>query len=339
MPKLGSLYRGTNWKPFLNYRVNGKWLEDLWADEKLSNDTYMDLSLQVRKGHASRKRDFEAVLAGEQGARTDQRVAAVNVALQQLKAPPRRFPEVTAWEDSFLKLDFRWKILVLCADSSSGKSNFAETLFDNPFLLTVEGSQHLDLKGFDYEKHDGLVLDNVNSWGQILQWRALLQARNAKSKGGQSATNVFSYTQYLYGVPVVATVDLDAPDAHLVDREHEERSKWLCRNCTIVRLPAGDTFYDKSKLPNVVVPNEFSLFAATLKRRRLAETGTEDTARAAAADPLGTPRRVARRTPSSPGRTPGLPLCWEREEEEGGQSEEDENPFGLPLGFDDDGDA
>jgi len=48
----------------------------------------------------------------------------------------------------------------------------------------------LDLKGFDYLRHDGLVLDNVNSVGQFQHWQAVLQARNAKSKGGQSATNV-----------------------------------------------------------------------------------------------------------------------------------------------------
>ena len=92
------------------------------------------------------------------------------------------------------------KNLVLCADSSSGKSNFAEGRFDSPYVLTVEGAEHLDLRGFDYEKNDGVVLDNVNSWKQLLGWRAVLQARNAKSKGGQSATNIHAYPQYLHGV-------------------------------------------------------------------------------------------------------------------------------------------
>ena len=57
------------------------------------------------------------------------------------------------------------------------------------------------------EEHDGIVLDNVNSWGQLLAWRAVLQARNTLSKGGQSATNIYSYAQYLYGVAIVATVE------------------------------------------------------------------------------------------------------------------------------------
>ena len=77
------------------------------------------------------------------------------------------------------------------------KSNFAESSFDSPYVLTVEEAEHLDLKGFSYEKNDGVVLDNVNSFQQLRKWRAVLQARNAKSKGGQNATNMYSYPQYL----------------------------------------------------------------------------------------------------------------------------------------------
>ena len=132
----------------------------------------------------------------------------------------------------------------------------------------MEEAVVLDLKGFDYLAHDGIVLDNVNTFAQLLQWRAILQGRNAKSKGGQSATNVFAYSQYLFGVPVVATLDLDAPDAHLIDPGHAEHSRWLVKNTVRVELPGGETFYDSSQLPVRKPPNRFSLFAETVKRRR-----------------------------------------------------------------------
>ena len=96
-------------------------------------------------------------------------------------------------------------------------------------------------------------------------------ARNAKSRGGQSATNVHSYVQYLYGVPVVATVDLDTPDSHLVDPQHPKRSKWLCKNCTFLRVAAGECFYDVTKVPQAKVENRHSRFAQTVKRRRAAK--------------------------------------------------------------------
>eukprot|EP00959_Pyramimonas_sp_CCMP1952_P030028 629809-Pyramimonas_sp.AAC.1 len=193
----------------------GKWVDDLWSDDKLDNDTYEALALRVRVGFADRKRNVEAVRAGEKEAWIDERISLVDAALDTIRAPFRTFPAVRQWEDSFLALDFRWKLLALVADSASGKSNYAESLFSKPLVLTVEEAEHLDLRSFQCDEHDGLVLDNCNSWAQLLRWRAALQARNSKSRGGQSATNVYAYPQYLYGVAVVATVDWDAPDSYL----------------------------------------------------------------------------------------------------------------------------
>ena len=79
-PKEGTLFRGTNYKAFQDYRVVGKWLDDLWTDGKLSHATYHDLALQVRVGFAARTRDLEQVLLAEREARVDAR-RAVAVAL------------------------------------------------------------------------------------------------------------------------------------------------------------------------------------------------------------------------------------------------------------------
>ena len=268
-PKRGTLYRGTNYKPFEDYRVLGQWIDDLWTDHKLDHETYQALALRVRVGYSARKRNLDQVIADEREARIDARLKRVEGELNKLKAPPRFFPEVRVWEDSFLRLDFRWRLLLLWADSASGKSTYAEGLLRNPYLLTVEESEYLDLRGFDFETNDGIVLDNVNSFSQLLKWRAILQGRNTKSKGGQSATNVYAYTQCLFGVAVVATVDLDAPDGYLLDKASEYRSKWLVKNTVLVQLPRGETFYDQRRKPTGTLENPFSLFAKTVTKRRL----------------------------------------------------------------------
>ena len=46
-------------------------------------------------------------------------------------------------------------------------------------------------------QNDWIVLENCNGFEQLLACRALLQARNAKTAGGQSATQVYAYWQYL----------------------------------------------------------------------------------------------------------------------------------------------
>ena len=267
-PKLGTEGVGTNWKPFRDYKVLGAWIDDLWSDGKLGHAKYAELSLQIRKGHSARKRDLEAVLADEREAWVDKKIAEVNVALAKIMSPFKTFSKVTAWEDQFLVVDFRYKILALQADSASGKSTYAESLFSNPFCVTVEESEDLDLKGLAADVHDGLVLDNVNSWNQLRRWRAVLQARNAKSKGGKSATNIHAYVQYLYAMPVVATVDMDAPDSHLVEEGNPNASRWLLRNLVVLSLSPGETFYTKPPTPPPSIPNTFSLFAETLRKRR-----------------------------------------------------------------------
>ena len=136
-------YRETNYEPWRDYRVLGKWLDDLWSDGKLSNETYDFLASKVRVGYSARKRDVEQVVAAERTRKVDLTLKEVEQDLAKLRAPFRTFPEVLAWEDSFLKLQFRWKLLVLVADSASGKSSFAESLFASPCVVTVEEAENL----------------------------------------------------------------------------------------------------------------------------------------------------------------------------------------------------
>ena len=51
------------------------------------------------------------------------------------------------------------------------------------------------------------------------------------------------------------------------------RSRWLLKNCVIVKLPPGEAFYVKEEVPKRKVENAFSLYAQTLKRRRAAAGG------------------------------------------------------------------
>lgn len=287
--KKGSLFRESNWKPWLHYPVMGKWVDDLWGREKLTNETYGNYALRLRKGYAGRKRDLEAVMAEERARRAGERVQEVNRALSLVKRPFRSSAAVGDWGDSFLQVAFRWKVLVLVADTASGKSAFAESLFENPYIITVEDVNHLDLRGFDYEAHDGIILDNVNCWAQLRRWRAVLQARNSVSKGGQSATNIYAYAQYLYGVPICATIDLDAPDKHLVQLHvpqedkgagkgkdlvlNPDRSRWLLGNTVRIELVPGEKFWDTSGPARPPTDNTFSLFAQNRRRRRRAEAG------------------------------------------------------------------
>ena len=190
--KAGTLRVDTNYPAFERYQVLGKWVDDLWAQGKLEHTVYAAYSLRCRKGHDARKRDLAAVVHDEAEKRVDEEVKRRKLELATQLRPFKVFAAVTTWEDQYLEVRDRYQTLVLHADSRAGKTTFAESLFENPLVITVEESPFLDLKDFDRNLHDGIVLDNVNTFGQLQKWRAVLQARNVKTKGGQSPTQRYS---------------------------------------------------------------------------------------------------------------------------------------------------
>lgn len=190
--QVGTCRVATNYMPWADYKLFGKWPEDLWWQGKLAHDTYFQYSVKCRKGHDMRMRDFHAVCRDEGEARTDAEIRKRKAELATLLHPFRQIAAVEEWAEQYLVVSPRCKMLLLHADSRAGKTSFAESLFNCPFVVTVEDNQFLDLKGFDRSRHDGIVLDNVNSFGQLLRWRAVLQARNVKTKGAQSQTQLYS---------------------------------------------------------------------------------------------------------------------------------------------------
>ena len=92
--KNGTRRTETNHPPFKACHVLGKWADDLWAGGKLRHSWYERYSRQVRKGHAQRKRDLEAVRAGEANARIDQGVPS---AISEGQHDPRYVLGCSVW--------------------------------------------------------------------------------------------------------------------------------------------------------------------------------------------------------------------------------------------------
>ena len=59
-----------------------------------------------------------------------------------------------------------------------------------------------------------------------------------------------------------------APDPWLVDPDSDWKSSWLLKNCVVIRLEPGETFYQRREGPPPILENTASLFAQTVKRRR-----------------------------------------------------------------------
>ena len=76
---------------------------------------------------------------------------------------------------------------------------------------------------------------------------------------------MYAYSQYLFMVPIVVTVDFDAKDDYRMDKKSPRQSKWLLRNAVYLRLEAGQAFYEAG--PEIVGPEADTLFARQLRAR------------------------------------------------------------------------
>ena len=76
---------------------------------------------------------------------------------------------------------------------------------------------------------------------------------------------MYAYSQYLFMVSVVVTVDFDAKDDYRVDKKGPRQSKWLLRNAAYLRLEAGQAFYEAGM--EIVGPDADPLFAWQLRAR------------------------------------------------------------------------
>ena len=137
--------------------------------------------------------------------------------------------------------------------SQAAKTSFVKTLFKNPYIVTIQGEETLNLKGFQYGTHGALVLDNVVDFDLILRYRALLQANTDVRRLGESATGMYSYSVFLWAVPIILTVDLDVDATGAI-----AASEWLTANVLHDVLPRGTTCYvpgPRNDIPMASVPS------------------------------------------------------------------------------------
>lgn len=254
--KRGTLWRYTDWWPFTDYEVNPHWLTSLWCLGKLDHAQYERYLLSCKKSFRTLQQNAQAVAAAEKTEAMKSLQAKVAAALASTRLPFRStsdplFPQLPTFFEQHLWVKDRYKMYALQGPSQAAKTSFAKALFRNPFVITVQGQRSLDLRGFEHEKHDALVLDNVNSFQVVLDHRALLQSNNDVHKLGESTTGIYSYSVYLWGVPIMITLDLD------VDAKTElEQSEWLRANVLLDVLPQGATCYVQgtvNKVPKAAV--------------------------------------------------------------------------------------
>ena len=255
--KEGSLWHYTDWIPYIDYAVDPLWLTGWWAMGKLGHEQYRKYLLRARRSFRTNDINFDAVVAAERAEALEEYRATVVEKLAATKLPFRPitdplFPKLQRFMQQFDVGQERYLMYALQGPSQAAKTSFAKTLFRNPFVVTIQGEETLNLSGFRYGEHGALILDNIVDFDLILRYRALLQANTDLHRLGESATGIYSYSVFLWAVPIIMTVDLDVGAAEAI-----AKSEWLSANVLHDVLPRGSTCYvpgQRDKIPMVDMP-------------------------------------------------------------------------------------
>ena len=238
--KIGSLHTWTDFRPFKDYPVEAWWLDNLLKQGKLTHDVYLGYGARLGVGFQRRLADVAAAQRYLMQKAVEEAVKAAQAELGAITFPMKDFPEVEEFLGCFLKQLHRRPVLAIIGGTNLGKSmlgahvlrKLGQILGLGTFVeIAVEMNPHLDFADFDWARDAGALLDGVGDAYILKKNREALQGRPKLTKGGQSATNVYSYSYTLFKRGVVATFDLSAKNLQAFERDH-----WLSNRQYVIVL-------------------------------------------------------------------------------------------------------
>ena len=206
-----------------NYQVLGKWPETLWKQRKISTSVYEQYLYLSRDGVVSRHRNL--TLCREQEQRLEAE-AAVQERIKRIRGNPELFhpfpqiPSAQKWLQEFQKDALRYPILIVLGPSRKGKTEWAKSLFKQPLEVKIGSLTFFpdSLRAFKHGFHDGLVLDDVRDLQFVVDHQEKLQGKyDCLVEFGSTAGGTCAYHLDLFGVPVVATINLSTKNLQFLD--------------------------------------------------------------------------------------------------------------------------
>jgi len=208
------------WMPCEDYVVRSKWIMDLWGKNKINDDQVIPClahykcltpatEAQIRMSVARKKSDDKAL-------HKRARMARLTSTLQTFIPNSH----VDSWKLSYDTESFRYKFLTLVGPSRLGKTQYARSLFTNPFVHSDSICWH----GYDEDHHSCVIFDDVKSiWKYVSDNRALFQAAGDVTVQ-TSATNLYAICVDVFAKPLIITTN------------SEPTSDWAIANSLIVHV-------------------------------------------------------------------------------------------------------
>jgi len=221
--------------------VNGDWLMNLWKKGKVEN---IERALATEKLLKPCYQQQISSCANYQEKERMEKMMADRSARMQAKL--KRFavnPIVQCWQELYEVEEFRYNFLVLCGPSKMRKTEYAKSLFKNPFVH----KDKVDWDGYSWADNDAIVFDDVRHpkmiWAYVHDNKVLFQASGVVSVNN-SATNCYKRDICVVQKPIVICTN----DGLLDPFVNAPFRQWIEANSVWIDVDAPIPYFDDVKV-------------------------------------------------------------------------------------------
>lgn len=189
----------SDYPPNVAYVVRQKWIMDLWAKDKIADP----ISAMAFYNCLTPAAQAQVTMSLNRK-RLDNKKAAKVARREAILASFSAFPKIDCveeWKLHYNTVLARYNFLVLWGPSRTGKTEYARSLFKNPFIH----EDSVCWNGYDEDEHDVIIFDDVKSvYKYISDNRKLFQA-SSDVMTQTSATNVYALSVDVTAKPIIVT--------------------------------------------------------------------------------------------------------------------------------------
>lgn len=177
-----------------------RWLMDMWKDEKV--EKIMEALAAEKLLTPQLQQQINAVNNWNEKKQVEEMLEGRNERMKKKLKPFAYNAYVDYWMKLFNEESLRYPFLVLCGPSKLRKTEYAKSLFDNPFLH----KDKIDWDGYNWLKHGCIIFDDVNLpdhiWKFVRQNKVLFQSSSIVSVN-TSATNCYKRDVCVVQKPII----------------------------------------------------------------------------------------------------------------------------------------
>lgn len=223
-------------------KAQANWLMNLWKKDKIE---------RIINALATEKLltpQLQAQISTNNNYREQMENAAqLEIRANFLKSQMRKFKPndlVESWKSSLKVVTHRYKFLVLCGGSMLRKTEFAKSLFENPFVH----KDKVDWDGYSWKNHGCIIFDDINQcggsvehiWKYVRTNKVLFQSSSVVAVN-TSATNCYKRDVCVVQKPIIICTNDGLLDKY-VSAEYQE---WIKQNCVWIKVDKPMPFKER----------------------------------------------------------------------------------------------